>query len=76
LTSGASRKLLDGSRKASGQAAAKAKELGAKRLYISATPSENTVNFYRYLGCVVTGEIDQELFDLEPDDIHLEYTIP
>ena len=33
----------------------RAKELGAKRLYISATPSENTVNFYLRLGCEVTG---------------------
>jgi len=58
------------------KAAAKAKELGAERLYVSATPSENTVNFYRHLGCTVTEEIDQELFDLEPEDIHMEYTIP
>ena len=58
------------------KAAGRAKELGAKRLYISSTPSENTVNFYLYLGCEVTGEIDQELFDLEPEDIHMEYRIP
>jgi predicted N-acetyltransferase YhbS len=45
---------------------------GAKRLYISATPSENTVDFYRRLGCVVTREMDPELFALEPKDIHLE----
>ncbi len=57
------------------KAVERAKELGAKRLYISATPSENTVNFYLHLGCEVTGEIDQELFDLEPEDIHLEYGI-
>lgn len=42
---------------------------------ISATPSENTVNFYRNLGCEVTSEIVPELFELEPEDIHLEYTI-
>jgi predicted N-acetyltransferase YhbS len=29
----------------------KAKGLGAKKLYISATPSENTVNYYMRLGC-------------------------
>ena len=45
---------------------------GAKRMYISATPSENTVNFYRRLGCVATRELDPELFALEPEDIHLE----
>jgi predicted N-acetyltransferase YhbS len=53
-------------------AKATARERGAKRLYISATPSENTVNFYLRLGCAVAGEPDQELFELEPEDIHLE----
>jgi len=56
-------------------AAEKAKTLGAKKLYISATPSENTVNYYMRLGCVLAGEIDPELFALEPEDIHLEYVI-
>jgi len=53
-------------------AKATARLRGAKRLYISATPSENTVNFYLRLGCAVAAEPDQELFDLEPEDIHLE----
>lgn len=53
----------------------KAKALGAKKLYISATPSEHTINYYRRLGCVVATEIDPELFSLEPEDIHLEYVI-
>ena len=53
----------------------RAKELGARRLYISATPSQNTVEFYLHLGCRVTDEVDSELFEMEPDDIHLEYTI-
>ena len=53
----------------------KAKMLGAKKLYISATPSENTVNYYMRLGCVLATEIDPELFALEPEDIHLEYVI-
>jgi predicted N-acetyltransferase YhbS len=53
----------------------KAKTLGAKKLYISATPSENTVNYYLRLGCVLASEIDPELFVLEPEDIHLEYVI-
>lgn len=51
---------------------AAARERGAKRLYISATPSENTVNFYLRLGCKVAGEPDPVLFELEPEDIHLE----
>src|SRR5215216_5013782 len=52
-----------------------AKAMGAKKLYISATPSENTINFYSRLGCVLAGEIDPELFALEPEDIHLESVI-
>ena len=53
----------------------KAKSLGARKLYISASPSENTVNYYSRLGCVLANEIDRELFALEPEDIHLEYLI-
>jgi predicted N-acetyltransferase YhbS len=53
-------------------ARSKARERGAMRLYVSATPSENTINFYLRLGCVVTRELDPNLFDLEPEDIHLE----
>jgi ribosomal protein S18 acetylase RimI-like enzyme len=45
---------------------------GAKGLYISATPSENTINFYRRLGCELAREPDPELFAREPEDIHLE----
>lgn len=50
----------------------KAREQGAKKLYISATPSKNTVDFYMSLGAIPATEIDQELFKLEPEDIHLE----
>lgn len=53
-------------------AKATARERRAKRLYISATPSENTVNFYLRLGCAVAGEPEPDLFALEPEDIHLE----
>jgi len=53
----------------------KAKALGARKLYISATPSENTVDYYMRLGCVLATEVDPELFALEPEDIHLEYVI-
>ena len=51
------------------RAKAAARERGAKRLYISATASENTVNFYLRLGCTVAGEPDPELVELEPEDI-------
>lgn len=50
----------------------KAREMGARQLYISATPSKNTVDFYLNLGCRITNTVDQVLFQLEPEDIHLE----
>lgn len=58
------------------KAADAAKALNARKLYISAAPSENTVNFYRRLGCEVTKDVDPALFELEPEDIHMEYVIP
>jgi predicted N-acetyltransferase YhbS len=58
-----------------GQAAARATELGAKKLYISATPSENTIRFYLSRGCEVTRDIDPQLFELHPGDIHLELAL-
>jgi predicted N-acetyltransferase YhbS len=53
-------------------AAQKANTLGAKRLYVSATPSENTVDFSLHRGCYPTQTPDSGLFMLEPEDIHLE----
>ena len=53
----------------------RAKELGAKKLYISATPSKNTVDFYMHLGCLLASEINADLYQLEPYDIHLEMII-
>lgn len=54
-----------------GLAKTTAREQGARRLYVSATPSENTINFYLRLGCVLAEEPDRDLFALEPEDIHL-----
>ena len=54
-------------------AAEKARSLGAKKMYISSTPSEHTVDFYMRQGCRLAEEIDPELFALEPEDIHLEF---
>jgi len=53
----------------------KAKKLGAKRLYVSATPSKNTVDFYRHMGCRLAAEPNPKLYRLEPEDIHLELKI-
>ena len=50
-----------------------AQERGAGGLYISATPSEHTINFYLQLGCRPAQEADRELWELEPEDIHMEY---
>jgi GNAT superfamily N-acetyltransferase len=47
-------------------------QLGAKGMYVSATPSQNTLNFYQRRGCVLV-EPDPELFEREPEDIHLEW---
>lgn len=53
----------------------KAGELGAQKLYISATPFRNTVDFYMGVGSRLTSELCSELFELEPLDIHLELDI-
>ncbi len=53
----------------------RAKALGARRLYISATPTEHTVQFYLRQGCTLMAEPDPELFAAEPEDIHFEYGI-
>ncbi len=44
----------------------------AKQLYVSATPSENTVNFYRKFGFKVAKKVEPELFEREPEDIHMD----
>lgn len=54
---------------------AKAKKSGAKKLYISATPSKNTIDFYMHMGCRLATELNPKLFKLEPEDIHLELKI-
>lgn len=53
-------------------AKAEAARRGAKRLYVSATPSEHTITFYLRLGCTLIAEPDPLLYELEPEDIHLE----
>jgi GNAT superfamily N-acetyltransferase len=54
------------------RAAEVARGRGAQRLYITATSSEHTIDFYRRLGCRLASELDPELLALEPEDIHLE----
>lgn len=52
-----------------------AKKDNIKSIYISATPFKNTMDFYLGLGATLTNEIDEELFKLEPEDIHLELDV-
>jgi GNAT superfamily N-acetyltransferase len=60
-------------RKLFAEAAEAARALGAKALYISAVPTENTVNFYPHLGASLVAEPDPDLLDAAPDDVHLTY---
>lgn len=48
---------------------------GYSRLYVSATPSESAVNFYRSQGFVPTQQAHPELHQLEPEDIHMIKTL-
>ncbi|WP_394343629.1 GNAT family N-acetyltransferase [Flavobacterium cerinum] len=52
-----------------------AKGFGVQKLYISATPTKNTVDFYLRNGAVPVTELDAELYKIEPDDIYLEISI-
>ncbi|CAG7644954.1 GNAT family N-acetyltransferase [Paenibacillus allorhizosphaerae] len=44
---------------------------GAKSLYISSTETESAVRFYTSCGSMLTREVDKELFEKEPYDIHM-----
>jgi len=48
-----------------------ARENGASIFYVSATPSESAVGFYRSRGFAPTDTPNPELFRLEPEDIHM-----
>jgi predicted N-acetyltransferase YhbS len=47
----------------------------AQRLYVSATPTRGTVDFYIGQGFKPVDMPDERLFALEPDDIHMEYVL-
>ncbi|SFT09638.1 GNAT family N-acetyltransferase [Paenibacillus sp. BC26] len=44
---------------------------GAEYLYISSTETESAVKFYSSCGSMNTLEVDKELFEKEPHDIHM-----
>ena len=48
-----------------------ARSTGAVRMYVSATPTGSAINFYLSHGFKPTATPIPELFELEPDDIHL-----
>ncbi|XID94934.1 GNAT family N-acetyltransferase [Paenibacillaceae bacterium WGS1546] len=48
-----------------------ARSRGAKYLYISSTETRSAVSFYKSQGSQITNEVDQELYDMEPQDIHM-----
>ena len=54
-----------------GEAARLAGDSGAATLYVSATPSESAQAFYRSRGFRPTQFVHMELFEQEPEDIHM-----
>jgi ribosomal protein S18 acetylase RimI-like enzyme len=52
-----------------------AKERGAERLYISATPSDSAIGFYISMGCKLAPKVDKELYAKEPEDIHFVFDL-
>lgn len=49
----------------------KARAEGKKAIYLTATPTVATVDFYRRIGFELAEEVNSELYELEPDDIHM-----
>jgi len=48
-----------------------ARDAGDTEIVVSATPSENTVRFYRSRGYEVMAQPLPDLYDLEPEDVHM-----
>lgn len=53
----------------------KAKEKGAKKLYISAHSSEESQAFYKAVGCIEAQEINVQIAEKEPFDCQMEYDV-
>ncbi|HET9016992.1 MAG TPA: GNAT family N-acetyltransferase [Thermomicrobiaceae bacterium] len=49
----------------------RARRSGARRVYVSATPSRSAVGFYQSLGFRLADEPLPELFEREPEDVHM-----
>ncbi|SFC23366.1 Ribosomal protein S18 acetylase RimI [Alkalibacterium subtropicum] len=52
-----------------------AKKMGAEKLYISAHSSEETIAFYKNVGCKEAEEYSEKLVADEPFDCQLEYKV-
>lgn len=52
-----------------------ARQSGVKKLYISAHSAEDTIAFYRKIGCIDAREINRSLQESEPFDCQLEYDL-
>ncbi len=52
-----------------------ARDAGDTEIVVSATPSENTVRFYRGRGFALMAHPLPELFELEPDAVHMSMTL-
>jgi GNAT superfamily N-acetyltransferase len=57
------------------EAATIAHSWGARTLYISATPTRNTVDFYLHMGATLAPTPIPDLYAREPEDIHLIYPL-
>jgi ribosomal protein S18 acetylase RimI-like enzyme len=51
-----------------------ARQRNARELYVSANSSASAVGFYTRQGFAPTAQVNQRLYDLEPEDIHM--TLP
>jgi ribosomal protein S18 acetylase RimI-like enzyme len=51
-----------------------ARQRHARELYVSAAPTPSAIGFYTRHGFAPTARVNQRLYDLEPDDIHM--TLP
>ena len=55
--------------------AKQAKEYGGKKLFLCAGSAENTIAFYKDLGCVPAIERNEILYEEDPRDIQFEYSL-
>jgi len=52
-----------------------ARDSGDTSIVVSATPSLNTVRFYQALGYEPVAEPLPELYELEPEDVHMQKSL-